>query len=51
MSNDLAARLNRLLDLYRNSPDDRVVLDASGGDEADSLTLGDLRAIADRIGA
>ncbi len=51
MNDDLTNRLRRLLDLYRQSPDSRVVLDASGGNDTDSLTLGDLRAIADRIGA
>jgi hypothetical protein len=49
--NDLRDRLGRLLKLYRASHDGRVVLDATGGDEVDSMTLGDLRAIADMIGA
>lgn len=48
---DLIARLARLLDLYRNSPIDRVVLEANSGDEADDLTLADLADIARLIGA
>ncbi len=50
---DPAARLRRILDIYRQSPDGRVVLEALDGRlrEDESLTLGDLRDIAQLIGA
>jgi hypothetical protein len=46
-------RLRRVLDIYESSPDDRMVLDATNGiyNEPDGLTLGDLRAIAEMVGA
>lgn len=44
---DSAARLRRILDVYRQSPDNRAVLEAPD----ESLTLGDLRALARLIGA
>ncbi|AEV86889.1 hypothetical protein ACWT_5871 [Actinoplanes sp. SE50] len=48
---DLTARLHRLLHLYRALPDDRIVLAAIVGDDADTLTLGDLRELARLVGA
>lgn len=51
---DPAERLRSILDIYGDGPDDRVVLmatyDKDAGHEI-GLTMGDLRAIAERVGA
>ncbi len=52
---DPAARLRHALDIYADAPDDRMVLQATSGIYGDQvvtgLTMGDLRAIAGKIGA
>ena len=52
---DPVARLRHTLDVYDNQPDDEFAIMATSGMYGDGvrtgLTWGDLRAIADRLGA
>lgn len=49
---DSAERLVQLVDLYDNRPDGDLAIEAAvAGGEAVGLTWGDLRAIAERVGA